>query len=112
MWRLEMASCCCRFKEDRVNSATKTLINVVEKVAEEQDRDVEDVMKDLMQQPGKLLPVLFTAENMKQFMPEALSQVRALDLLHVDYMTWRICPFDDSAFAPRQCESDEAQRTR
>jgi hypothetical protein len=34
-------------------------------------------MQDVMQQPGKLLPVLFTAENMKQFMPDALQNVRA-----------------------------------
>lgn len=61
-----------------MNAATSALIGAVEEYAEKEDRSTEDVMKELMSEPGQLLPVLFTAENMKQLMPEGLQEVCSL----------------------------------
>lgn len=64
-----------RFKEKSVNQATQSLIRAVEFLAEQEGRPTEEVMTELMEQPATLFPKLFSAENMKQLMPEGVTKV-------------------------------------
>ena len=66
----------CRKKEEEVNEASKTLIKAVEYLAEQEDRETDEVMQDLMNNPATVFPALFSAENMQQFMPDSVQQVR------------------------------------
>lgn len=64
-----------RFKEERVNQATQALIGAVEKLAEQEDRTSEEIMQDVMTDPKTLFPILFTAENLKELVPQNLEPV-------------------------------------
>ena len=61
-----------------MNQATQALISSVEKLAEQEERTTEEIMQDVMQDPKALFPILFTAENIKEFVPQNLEPVRRL----------------------------------
>ena len=60
-----------------MNQASQMLVSAVEQLAEEEDRKPEDVMQDLMQNPSTMFSTIFSAERMKQFMPDGMQEVRA-----------------------------------
>lgn len=57
------------------------LVRSMEYLAEQQGRSTDEVMRETMQEPGRLLPVLFSAENVQQFMPTNVQDVRLPGLL-------------------------------
>lgn len=65
----------CRRKEQGVNQASQMLVDSVEQLAKEEGRKPEDVMQDLMQNPRTMFSTIFSAERLKQFMPENMQQV-------------------------------------
>jgi hypothetical protein len=58
-----------------VNQTSQLLVRAVERLAEEEDRPSEDVMQDLMQNPSTMFPMIFSADTMKEFMPESMKEV-------------------------------------
>ena len=65
-------------KEEAVNQASQTLVKAVEHLAEKEGRTSEDVMQDLMNDPTTMFPMVFGAENMKQFMPDSMQECSRL----------------------------------
>lgn len=59
-----------------MNQATQMLVRACEMLAEKENRSSEDVMQDLMQSPRTYFPMVFSAENLKQLMPEGMQEVR------------------------------------
>jgi hypothetical protein len=66
----------CRFKEEEINQSSKFLLQAVEYLAEQQGRKPDDVMEELMHNPVKMLPALFSANNMREWLPDNLKSVR------------------------------------
>lgn len=68
----------CRFKEESVNGASQTLMNLIEKAADEEDRPSEEIMLELMDNPRSTLRRIFTAERLMEMtgVTDALDNVR------------------------------------
>lgn len=61
-----------------MNGASQVLIQLMEKVAEEEERTTEDVMQDLMDNPRGTLKSIFTAERLASMVdvPDTIDSVR------------------------------------
>jgi hypothetical protein len=51
------------------------MIGAAERLAEQEGRSTEAVMQDLLNDPQKLFPLVFTAENLIGLVPENLQPV-------------------------------------
>jgi lipopolysaccharide biosynthesis protein len=80
-----------RFKEERVNQATQSIVRAVEYLAEKEGETSEEMMTKLMDNPASLLPLLFSQENMKEFMPEGMREVSAHMSQHASGSACRTC---------------------
>jgi hypothetical protein len=65
----------CRYREKDVNQATQAMIGAAEKLAEQEGRTTEKILEDLLSDPQKIFPLVFTAENLKGLVPESLQPV-------------------------------------
>lgn len=63
-----------RFKEESVNGASQTLMDLITEVADEEDRPKEEIMQDLMDNPRSTLKRIFTAERLLEMtgVPDAI----------------------------------------
>jgi hypothetical protein len=58
-----------------VNQATQSIISAAERLAEKEGKTTEQVMQDAMNDPTSVFPLLFTAENLKELVPEDVQNV-------------------------------------
>lgn len=91
-----------------MNQATQTLISAVEKLAAQEERTSEEIMQDVMSDPKTLFPMLFTAENLKELVPQNMEPVRLSDGAYVPAWQPRYSPPVSSC--GRQCIRHEALR--
>lgn len=63
-----------KFKEESVNGASQTMMNLINEVADEEHRSKEDIMQDLMDNPRDTLQRIFTAERLLEMsgVPDAI----------------------------------------